>query len=105
LTSISISRESMSTTVQMPVRVKPPPADTARSSRRLCVLGDDDAREGRADREIVEVLLREAEAPLGDGDVATPRVEPGLEGLDFGLRRIEIRLRGQLLLAQACASA
>ena len=105
LTSTSISRESMSTIVAMPVRVKPPPADIGETDLAgLRVLRDHHALERRADLQVVEALLAERELRLGHADLRPGGRKPRRERSDFGLGRVERALCDQLLLDQGAVA-
>ena len=91
----------MSTIVQMPVRVKPPPADTGEIISPGCAsFGNHDARKRRADGEIIQVLLRQRDAALGYRDVAAPGIQARRERSDLGICCVQLGLGAQLLLAQ-----
>ena len=86
----------MSTMVLMPVRVKPPPADTGDTiSPGWASLEMRHAAERRADHRVVERRLLERHLALGDEDLLAQRGDAGDERVDLGLRLVHVGGGGQ----------
>ena len=66
----------------------------------LRVLRDDDARERRADLEVLDLLRAHAHGGLRDVDGALERREARLERRDLRLRSVDVALAAQILGSQ-----
>ena len=96
----------MSTMVLMPVRVKPPPAETGDTiSPGWASLLRRHAAERRADDRVVERGLLQRHLPLGHRDLLAQRGDAGDDRVDLGLRLVHVGRGGQLLLEEPLAPA
>ena len=82
----------MSTMVQMPVRVKPPPADTGDTISPGCAsLEIATPLKGARMTVSVEIRSLQPDLPLGDADLLAPRLDARVQRVDLRLRRLELR--------------
>ena len=91
----------MSTIVQMPVRVKPPPADTGDTISPGCASFEmRHAAERRADDRVVDRRLLQRDLALGDLDLLARRRDARDQRIDLGLRLVDLGRRVEAFLAQ-----
>ena len=89
----------MSTMVQMPVRVKPPPADTGETISPGCAsLEIATPLKGARMTVLSRFVCSSSIWRLDDAHLLARRGDPRFEGIHFGLRLVDLGCRDQLIL-------
>jgi hypothetical protein len=93
----------MSTIVPMPVRVKPPPADTGEIISPGCASFEiTTPLNGRADDHVDQVGLLQVDLALGDADLLRRVADPRLQRVHVRLRLVELGLADDPSLRSCC---